>query len=301
VQPQTTKETETALSLAPRNPTGRNVAHEPSRGPHAPGEENTRRCKGRVLLVEDEVDLVSSLSYSLEAAGYQVQSALDGTTALRLAAAQPPDIVLLDLMLPDISGLEVCRRLRASGQTPQPIVIMVTARGEEVDRVVGFEVGADDYLVKPFSVRELLLRMEARQRTQGVPDEHESDHAATPASGTPPGKARIAIGNFEVDSDSHQVFVNGNEVHVSALEMRLLLHLLAVPGKVRYRRELLTEVWGYHPEVSSRTLDTHVKRLRQKLADAGAYIHTVRGVGYRIVAKPPAAEQPKREPRRGRS
>ena len=157
------KEAEPA-SLTPQNPTGRSAAARPTAGPRAPGAETARRCKGRVLLVEDEADLVTSLSYSLEAAGYEVQSALDGTTALRLAAARPPEIVLLDLMLPDMSGLEVCRRIRASGQTPQPIVIMVTARGEEVDRVVGFEVGADDYLVKPFSVRELLLRMEHRAR-----------------------------------------------------------------------------------------------------------------------------------------
>jgi two-component system phosphate regulon response regulator PhoB len=229
-----------------------------------------------VLLVEDEEDLVSSLSYSLQAAGYQVSSAVDGTTALRLATEQSPDIVLLDLMLPDISGLDVCRRIRANSQSHQPIVIMVTARGEEVDRVVGFEVGADDYLVKPFSVRELLLRMEARQRA--LPDENDFGSAA-------PSKGRITIGNLDVDADSHQVFVGGNEIHVSALEMRLLMHLLEVPGKVHYRRELLTEVWGYHPEVSSRTLDTHVKRLRKKLAEAGSYIHTVRGVGYRIVAQ----------------
>ena len=243
---------------------------------HGHGVETARPHKARVLLVEDEEDLVSSLSYTLHAAGYQVSSALDGTTALRLATEQSPDIVLLDLMLPDISGLDVCRRIRASSQSHQPIVIMVTARGEEVDRVVGFEVGADDYLVKPFSVRELLLRMEARQRA--LPDENDFASAAS-------SKGRITIGNLDVDADSHQVFVGGNEIHVSALEMRLLMHLLEVPGKVRYRRELLTEVWGYHPEVSSRTLDTHVKRLRQKLADAGSYIHTVRGVGYRIVAR----------------
>jgi two-component system phosphate regulon response regulator PhoB len=118
--------------------------------------------------------------------------------------------------------------------------------------------------------------MEARQRA--LPDENDSASAA-------PSKGRITIGRLDVDADCHQVFVGGNEIHVSALEMRLLMHLLEVPGKVRYRRELLTEVWGYHPEVSSRTLDTHVKRLRQKLADAGGYIHTVRGVGYRIVAQ----------------
>ena len=287
---QTTKETEQPHSLMARTPTGPGA--EPASGARASGADPARRRKGRVLLVEDEVDLVTSLSYSLEAAGYQVQSALDGTTALQLAAGQPPDIVLLDLMLPDISGLEVCRRIRASSQAHQPIVIMVTARGEEVDRVVGFEVGADDYLVKPFSVRELLLRMEARQRVQQAPEEHE--HDAAPAAGAGPGKSRIILGNLEVDRDSHQVFVSGTEVHVSALEMRLLLHLLAVPGKVRYRRELLTEVWGYHPEVSSRTLDTHVKRLRQKLADAGAYIHTVRGVGYRIFERPAASEPRKR-------
>ena len=293
---QTTKKTETSGSLTAKTSTGRGA--ETAGSPRATGAETAPRRKGRVLLVEDEEDLVKSLSYSLEAAGYQVCSALDGTTALQLAAAQPPDIVLLDLMLPDISGLEVCRRIRASGQMPQPIVIMVTARGEEVDRVVGFEVGADDYLVKPFSVRELLLRMEARQRAQSMLDEQE--HGVTLAAGIAPGKGRIALGNLEVDPDSHQVFVDGSEVHVSALEMRLLLNLLAVPGKVRYRRELLTEVWGYHPEVSSRTLDTHVKRLRQKLADAGASIHTVRGVGYRIVAQPVPSEPPRRNPGRHR-
>ncbi|MGA7741723.1 MAG: response regulator transcription factor [Polyangia bacterium] len=267
---------------------------QPASDPRASGAQPAHRQKSRVLLVEDEADLVSSLSYSLQAAGYQVSSALDGATALRLATAQPPDIVLLDLMLPDISGLEVCRRIRASGHTPQPIVIMVTARGEEVDRVVGFEVGADDYLVKPFSVRELLLRMEARQRAQSAPDEH------TPAAGSAPNQGRITVGSLEVDPDSHQVFVGGNEIHVSALEMRLLLHLLEVPGKVRYRRQLLTEVWGYHPEVSSRTLDTHVKRLRHKLADAAAYIHTVRGVGYRIVAQPATSEPCGRHPERNK-
>ena len=282
MQFQTTKPTEDPRSPAP---TGHGA--QPGSGAQAPGAEAKLRRRSRVLLVEDEVDLVTSLSYSLKAAGYEVYSALDGTAALRLATAQPPDIVLLDLMLPDISGLEVCRRIRASSQTPQPIVIMVTARGEEVDRVVGFEVGADDYLVKPFSVRELLLRMEARQRA--LPDGHSSPLSA-------PGKPRITIGNLEIDSDSHQVFVNGNEVHVSALEMRLLLHLLAVPGKVRYRRELLTEVWCYHPEVSSRTLDTHVKRLRQKLGDVGAYLHTVRGVGYRIAAQPATSPPPKPDP-----
>ncbi len=268
----------------PPTPTGKGATTQPASGRHAPGAQTAHRHEGRVLLVEDEADLVSSLSYSLQAAGYQVSSALDGATALRLATAQPPDIVLLDLMLPDMSGLEVCRRIRASGHTPQPIVIMVTARGEEVDRVVGFEVGADDYLVKPFSVRELLLRMEARQRARGVSDEHP------PAAGGAPNQGRITVGSLDVDPDSHQVFVSGNEIHVSALEMRLLLHLLEVPGKVRYRRQLLTEVWGYHPGVSSRTLDTHVKRLRHKLADAGAYIHTVRGVGYRIVAQPATSE-----------
>ena len=269
---QTTKETKVPhRSLRPS--TGQTTATPAG---DSVGAQPARPRRGRVLLVEDEQDLVSSLSYSLHAAGYQVASALDGTTALRLATEQPPDIVLLDLMLPDISGLEICRRIRASRQ-PQPIVIMVTARGEEADRVVGFEEGADDYLVKPFSVRELVLRMEARQRA--LLDESASQSAAH-------NMGQIAIGCLEVDSDSHQVFVRGNEVHVSALEMRLLLHLLEVPGKVRYRRQLLTEVWGYHPEVSSRTLDTHVKRLRQKLAEAGSYIHTVRGVGYRIVAQP---------------
>ena len=231
----TTKETESPHGLMPPTTTSQGATTQPASGPHAPGEQTTHRHKGRVLLVEDEEDLVTSLSYSLQAAGYQMSSALDGATALRLATAQPPDIVLLDIMLPDMSGLEVCRRIRASGHTPRPIVIMVTARGEEVDRVVGFEVGADDYLVKPFSVRELLLRMEARQRAQCAPDEHITPPAASSAA----NQGRITVGNLEVDPDSHQVFVNDIEIHVSALEMRLLLHLLEMPGRVRYRRQLL--------------------------------------------------------------
>ena len=242
---------------------------------HNHGVKTARSRKARVLLVEDEEDLVSSLSYSLHAAGYQVSSALDGTTALRLATEQSPDIVLLDLMLPDISGLDVCRRIRASSQSHQPIVIMVTARGEEVDRVVGFEVGADDYLVKPFSVREVLLRVQAVLRRASSSGEADT--------GEP-----VIFGRLRIDYTAHRTWVDDQEVSLTALEMRLLWTLYQRRGRVQSRGTLLDDVWDADPENNTRTVDTHVKRLREKLGAAGDYVETVRGVGYRFAAEPGA-------------
>ncbi|HXU80725.1 MAG TPA: response regulator transcription factor, partial [Polyangia bacterium] len=201
-----------------------------------------------------------------------------GEKGLAEIAEFRPELVLLDVMLPDLSGIEVCRRIRALSDLPQPVVVMLTARGDEMDRVVGFEVGADDYMVKPFSVRELMLRMSARLKARG----------ATPAppakvdKAGPPARRRLVAGSLEVDPDGHHVYVAGSEVSVSALEMRILVYLFDARGIVRTRHDLLTQVWGYQPEVNSRTVDTHVKRLRQKLGQAGALIETVRGLGYRL-------------------
>jgi two-component system phosphate regulon response regulator PhoB len=162
---------------------------------------------------------------------------------------------------------------------PQPVVVMLTARGDEMDRVVGFEVGADDYMVKPFSVRELMLRMSARLKARGA----EAQAATTaPKPASPPARRRLVAGALEVDPDGHHVYVGGEEVAVSALEMRILVYLFDARGIVRTRHDLLTQVWGYQPDVNSRTVDTHVKRLRQKLGAAGALIETVRGLGYRL-------------------
>lgn len=238
----------------------------------------------RILVVEDETDLSTSLAYSLRASGYEVEAADCGEAALNGVTRFHPELVLLDIMLPDMSGFEVCRRIRA-GHTDQPAVLMLTAKTQELDRVAGFEVGADDYVTKPFSIRELMLRIEARlkARRPARQDAHEGV-AADPKGQIAEPNERVTLGPLVIDKAEHRVFVADQEVHVSALEMRLLLYLMRTPGKMRTRKELLTEVWGYHPEVSSRTLDTHIKRIRDKFGEAGEVIQTVRGVGYRLAA-----------------
>jgi two-component system phosphate regulon response regulator PhoB len=232
------------------------------------------------LVVEDEVDISTSLSYSLKAMGYEVQVAERGEAALEALATFHADLVLLDVMLPDISGFDVCRRIRANTNGVQPAVIMLTAKSQELSRVAGFEVGADDYVTKPFSIRELVLRIDARLKARRPPAE-----TVLAAQSQPSEQERVKVGPLEIDRAEHRVFVAGEEIRVSPLEMRLLLFLVRTPGKMRSRKELLTEVWGYHPEVSSRTLDTHVKRIRDKFGASGDLIQTVRGVGYRLAVR----------------
>jgi two-component system phosphate regulon response regulator PhoB len=222
--------------------------------------------QSKILIVEDEADLVRTLEYNFRQAGFTVFTATRGRDALQMAASQMPDLVLLDLMLPDVEGTEVCRRLRAEAKTKGIPIMMLTAKGDEVDRVVGFEIGADDYVTKPFSVRELLLRVRAVLRRGTEPRE----------SGT------IQIGGLTIDSDAHRAFVEGREVALTALEFRLLSMLAGRRGRVQTREVLLNEVWGLHLNVETRTVDTHVKRLREKLGAAGGLIQTVRGVGYRF-------------------
>ena len=242
--------------------------------------EATKLNERRVLVIEDDSDIRELLSYNFASSGYQVKTAETGENGLSTFAAFTPDVILLDLMLPDLPGTEICRRIRSHVEGPQPAIIMLTAKGEEIDRVVGFEVGADDYVVKPFSVRELLLRVNAILRGR-----------ASAAPGAPrraPGgslrglRRRFTVGPLRVDVDGHYAFVEGNEIHVSAIEMRLLVYLIEHRGRVRSRDNLLEEVWGYKPGVSTRTVDTHVKRLRDKLGSAGDLIETVRGTGYRL-------------------
>ena len=251
------------------------------------GAESPR--KYRVLIVEDEADLSSSMAYALRTHGYEAEIADRGESAMRALDDFHPDLVLLDLMLPDMSGLKVCRRLRGSTGTDQPAVIIVSARAQEIDRVVGFEIGADDYVVKPFSVRELMLRIEVRLKSRQA--RIESSVTGTSQAVAEADKP-LALGILKVDESAHRVFVEDKEVHVSALEMRVLVYLFHSPGRMRTRRELLTEVWGYHPEVSSRTVDTHIKRIRDKLGSAADLLQTVRGVGFRLAD--PAAPSPQR-------
>jgi two-component system phosphate regulon response regulator PhoB len=235
-----------------------------------------RNLDRKVLVVEDEPDLRELLTHNLSTAGFNVEATENGADGLAAVEKFAPDVVLLDLMLPDIPGTEVCRRIRGGEVGPrQPAVMMLTAKGEEIDRVVGFELGADDYVVKPFSVRELVLRVGALMRSRRPP--------ATNGADPPP--RRYAVGPLELDVDGHHVFVSGKEVHVSTLEMRLLVYLVEHRGRVRSREDLLEDVWGYKPDVSTRTIDTHVKRLRDKLGEAGSLVETVRGTGYRLSAE----------------
>ncbi len=227
-----------------------------------------------VLIVEDELDLVSTLEYRLQKEGYQTISATTGAQAMTALRTQPrPDLVLLDLMLPDMSGVDICRNIRKEESTADIPVIMVTARADEIDRVVGFEVGADDYVCKPFSVRELVLRVKAQLRR------------SRPA---PRAVRTISFGRLRVDSEAHRVWVDGEESILTALEFKLLQSFLDRRGRVQSREQLLSDVWGITADVTTRTVDTHVKRLRQKLGAAGAYVETLRGVGYRFKDEPPA-------------
>ncbi len=224
----------------------------------------------KILVIEDEPDLQQVLEYNLRQAGHDVVLAGRGEDGLELARTQHPDLVLLDLMLPDISGTEVCKSLRDGDKTRAVPVIMLTARGEEIDRVVGFELGADDYVVKPFSVRELLLRIQAILR-RGKGDEPQDDRT-------------IQFGCLKIDRDAHRIWVEDKEVELTALEFRLLLTLYDRRNRVQTRAALLDDVWGIQADITTRTVDTHVKRLREKLEAARDYVETVRGVGYRFVA-----------------
>lgn len=222
----------------------------------------------KIIIIEDERDLVDVLSYNLKREGYTVESALNGTEGLKLTREDPPaDLLLLDLMLPDMQGTEICKILRNDKRTKRLPIIMLTAKGEEIDRVVGFEVGADDYVVKPFSVRELMLRIKALLR--------RTDDAEQPSG-------MLTFGCLTIDVPAHRVLVEDQEVALTALEFRLLVTFFERRGRVQSRDVLLEDVWDIHADVTTRTVDTHVKRLREKLEKAGAYIETIRGVGYRF-------------------
>ena len=226
-----------------------------------------------ILIVEDERDLLDSLSYSVAREGYQIRTSLTGSDGISMAFQDPvPDLMLLDLMLPDIPGTEVCRRIRRDPRTSKILVLMLTAKSEEIDRVVGFEVGADDYVVKPFSVRELLLRIKALLR-RGRSDEESSEES-------------IVFGRLRVDDAGHRVWVDDRPVTLTALEFRLLTTLMQRRGRAQSRDVLLHTVWGIEADITTRTVDTHVKRLREKLGAAGCYVETLRGVGYRFFSHP---------------
>ncbi len=228
-----------------------------------------------ILIVEDERDVQTLLDYNLKAEGFETLCASNGEEALAWLRARVPDLVLLDLMLPDLPGNEVCRRIKADPRTAGVPVVILTARGEEVDRIVGFELGADDYVQKPFSVRELMLRVRAVLRRTAGP--------VTAA------KAVVAIGPIVLDREAHRCTVEGREIELTPIEFDLLGTLMDRVGRAQTRERLLADVWKLSESVESRTIDTHLTRLRDKLRPADGLIETVRGLGYRFVDPGPAA------------
>ena len=223
-----------------------------------------------VLIVEDEPDIRKTIDYNLSKESFKVVQAESIAEGEKALAANKIDVIILDLMLPDGSGLTLCRDIKSDAKTKHIPVIILTAKTEEVDRIVGFELGADDYVTKPFSVRELILRVKAILKRGIDSPQQEND------------SFDIEAGDIRLNLDAHQVFVGDEEITLTALEFRLLKHLLDRRGRVQTRDQLLEEVWGYSSDVTTRTVDTHIKRLREKLLGAGDCIQTIRGIGYRF-------------------
>ena len=227
----------------------------------------------RILIIEDEPDIRKTIDYNLSKESFEVFQASSIAEGEKSILDNPPDAIILDLMLPDGSGLTLCRDIKSDSATSHIPIILLTAKADEVDRVIGFELGADDYVTKPFSVRELILRVKAILKRQ-------------PAESIASSDSLIDFGALSLNLDAHQVFINGAEIGFTALEFRLLKHLIDRRGRVQTRDQLLEEVWGYSAEVTTRTVDTHIKRLREKLGSVGEYIQTIRGVGYRFSKMP---------------
>jgi two-component system phosphate regulon response regulator PhoB len=224
-------------------------------------------ARERILLIEDEPDIAEVLQYNLEKEGFAVELAHRGDSGLEALRRQAPDLILLDLMLPGVDGLELTRLLKRDPNTSKLPIVMLTARGEEVDRIVGLELGADDYISKPFSPREVVLRVKAVLRRL----QHEEV-----------ASDRLEVGGVQLDVSGHQLRVRGRETPLTATEFRLLRLLMERGGRVQTRGQLLSDVWGYADDIDSRTVDTHIRRLRRKLGAEADRIETVIGVGYRL-------------------
>jgi two-component system phosphate regulon response regulator PhoB len=224
-------------------------------------------ARERILLIEDEPDIAEVLQYNLEKEGFQVELASRGDAGLEAVRRENPELILLDLMLPGLDGLELTRLLKRDPATAHLPIVMLTARSEEVDRIVGLELGADDYISKPFSPREVVLRVKAVLRRL-QPEETPSE--------------LLQVGGIELDISGHQLRLGGKEVPLTATEFRLLRLLMERNGRVQTRGQLLSDVWGYAEDIDSRTVDTHIRRLRRKLGPEADRIETVIGVGYRL-------------------
>ena len=226
--------------------------------------------KKKILIVDDEKDLTKLLDYNLKQEGFDTLIAHEGKTALDMARRKKPDLIILDVMLPDLSGTEICKIVRSDNETADLPIIMLSAKGEEIDRILGLELGADDYVTKPFSPRELILRIKRvlkRGKEKRIIAEDESF---------------LKRGLLTIDLSKHKVFVEKKEVGLTVKEFELLLELARDKGRVKTREGLLNNIWGYDDDVFTRTIDTHIRRLREKLGEAGDYIETVRGIGYRF-------------------
>ena len=221
----------------------------------------------KILIIEDENDVADLLTLTLRKAGFRISTSPDGASGLQSARDDKPDFVILDLMLPRMSGLEVCRILKSDTTTSHIPILMLTAKAEEIDRIVGLEFGADDYVTKPFSPREVVLRIRAILRRGETATES------------------LTAGPISIDPARHEVRINGKQVHLTSLEFKLLRLLMQRRGRVQDRDRLLNEVWGYESVIDTRTVDTHVRRLREKLGKVGDAIETVRGFGYRLREK----------------
>jgi two-component system phosphate regulon response regulator PhoB len=229
----------------------------------------------QVLVIEDEDDIRNLVVMNLRRAGFEVLSAGNGSDGLSLLRSHRPPVLCLDLMLPDMSGQEICAIIRQEPEIKNTFVIMVTAMTEEEDRIAGFQVGADDYVTKPFSVKELVLRVQVAARRA----------VAQVQAAAPTVPERLSFPHLEIDTRAHRVWISEEEIELTATEYKLLLHLASSDGKLCSRGELLQEVWELPPTMNTRTVDTHVKRLRQKLGAAAVLVHTVRGAGYRFSAE----------------
>ena len=221
--------------------------------------------KKLIYIVEDEPDLRDALVYNFQN-DFKVKSFGNGEACLDKIKKKKPDLIVLDIMLPGMTGLDVCRKIRASEDFNNIAIILLTAKGEEIDRIVGFEIGADDYVTKPFSVRELILRTKVILKKQNSDEEEKL----------------LEYGSISMNLDAHKVKESGAEILLTALEFKLLKHLLKRKGRVQSRDQLLSDVWKLSTEVTTRTVDTHIKRLREKLGKSGDLIQTIRGVGYRF-------------------
>jgi len=222
----------------------------------------------KILVADDEPDVLNLVTANLRAAGFDVLQAEDGPSALAAVREQVPGLLILDLMLPGMSGLEICRALKADPATATLPILMLTAKAEEVDRIVGLELGAEDYVTKPFSPRELVLRVKNILKRNAKPES---------------GSDRLTLAGIVVDRLRLLVTVDGSPVDFTATELKLLTLLMERRGRVQSREVLLNDVWGYESVIDTRTVDTHIRRLREKLKESADCIETVRGFGYRIV------------------